>query len=160
MQVVFEIMVQNTQKRGIGVETPSPRSFLGGLEWGCYTSGLPLRAAQSRTLGAKDSSICICTCWLHGNKGEDLWYNDNKNTHTCMPTYLHTYIPKIPTNPTYYYRQTYRLMPTNKHITATKERIYDTVITKTHIPACLHTYIHTYLKIQQTLHTTTDRPTD
>jgi len=31
MQVLFEIMVQIKQKRGIGVENPSPRSFSGGL---------------------------------------------------------------------------------------------------------------------------------
>jgi len=31
MQVFFEIMVQIEQKRGIGVENPSPRSFSGGL---------------------------------------------------------------------------------------------------------------------------------
>ena len=30
MQVLFEIIVQIQQKRGIGVETPSPRSFSGG----------------------------------------------------------------------------------------------------------------------------------
>ena len=31
MQVLFEIMVQIKQKRGIGVEIASPRSFSGGL---------------------------------------------------------------------------------------------------------------------------------
>ena len=31
MQVLFEIMVQIKQKRGIGVESPSPRSFSGGV---------------------------------------------------------------------------------------------------------------------------------
>ena len=46
-----------------------------------------------------------------------------------MPTYLHTYIPKNPTNPTYYYRQTYRLMPTNEHI-------------QTYNSTSLHPYIH------------------
>jgi len=31
MQVLFEIMVQIKQRRGIGVENPSPRSFSGGI---------------------------------------------------------------------------------------------------------------------------------
>jgi len=31
MQVLFEIMVQIKQKRGIGVENPSARSFSGGV---------------------------------------------------------------------------------------------------------------------------------
>ena len=31
MQVLFAIMVQIKQKRGIGVESPSPKSFSGGV---------------------------------------------------------------------------------------------------------------------------------
>jgi len=34
MQVLFEIMVHIKQKRGIGVENPSPRSFSGGMDKG------------------------------------------------------------------------------------------------------------------------------
>jgi len=38
MQVLFEIMVKIKQKRGIGVETPSPRSFSGGAAYATHTS--------------------------------------------------------------------------------------------------------------------------
>ena len=59
-----------------------------------------------------------------------------------MPTYLHTYIPKNPTNPTYYYRQTYRLMPTNERIQTYKLERY----TPTYTP----TYIQNYIPITLT----------
>jgi hypothetical protein len=42
MQGLFEIMVQIKQKRGIGAENPSPRSFPGG-----FVSELKLRSTSS-----------------------------------------------------------------------------------------------------------------
>ena len=40
MKVLFEIMVQIKQKRGIGVENPSPRSFSGGVENSLYIESI------------------------------------------------------------------------------------------------------------------------
>jgi len=95
----------------VGRKTCSKRrSELVPLERGCYTSCLPLRALNARTLGAEDSStyIYLYRVCLRGNSRRKKIYNTrmNKhvhtymstNLHTYLPTYIHTYIPTyIPT---------------------------------------------------------------
>ena len=51
MQVLFEMMVQIAHKRGIGVETPSPRSFSGG-----HTKGLLVCTLTNTQTKKKDSN--------------------------------------------------------------------------------------------------------
>jgi len=53
MQVLFEIMVQTKQKRGIGFQNPSPRSFSGGVA--CVNNqhiGLLVRSALLEELNS------------------------------------------------------------------------------------------------------------
>ena len=58
MQVWFEIMVQIKQKRGIGVDNPSPRGFSGGVsERQSYASLLYLITSRRLTLFSSEISV-------------------------------------------------------------------------------------------------------
>ena len=69
MHVLFEIMVQIKQKRGIGVENPSPRSFSGGKvawKWGRLVEFIALKchmypcvSASSRVSWLPSHRMCL-----------------------------------------------------------------------------------------------------